>query len=238
MIASGDWPQITLHDGTADGKVTLSFHWTDYSWRDNFEKKAQEFEIAATGTEPTDLNPEKSKVTVRLAFKVLFIRNCVIGVPDAPQAWDNTANGGSATDTKIIYKLSDGPKVYSVAPTFRHLTKFLPGDKKCWIRWSLVYEGTDTSVITDFGPQLSIIDTDDDGNISIKLAYTTQKYRTDYEVKNPTFEIVALGYEPVLLNPEVAAVAARLPVKIEFIRDCSAAGAKMNLPGGEIILLK
>lgn len=122
MIASGDWPQITLHDGTADGKVTVSLDWTDYSWRDNFEQKEQELEITATGTEPTALNPELSKVTVRVAFKVLFVRNCVIGVPDAPQAWDNTANGGSATDSKIIYKLSDGPKVYKVAPIFRHLT--------------------------------------------------------------------------------------------------------------------
>ena len=42
----------------------------------------------------------------------------------------------------------------------------------------------------------------------------------------------------MLENPELAAVAARLPVKIEFIRDCSEVGAKMNLPGGKIILLK
>lgn len=108
VIAEGNWPEIKLESPNKDGKVTISLEWNEYKWRQSHEATEPEFEIIAQGRQPTNLEPELSLISVRLAFKIKFIRQCVLELPASAQSWDNTKNGGTSSDSKIIYKLSDG----------------------------------------------------------------------------------------------------------------------------------
>ena len=65
-----------------DGNVKFQMDWASYQWRDTHEATEPEFEIKAEGhsTKPEIVYQPKS---VRVAFKVKFIRVCILDVPAA-----------------------------------------------------------------------------------------------------------------------------------------------------------
>ena len=67
---------------------------------------------------------------MRVGIKVKFIRNCVVELPAAPVTYDNTAQGGTATDSFIIYGYG-GLKKFPLSAPLQLVTKFSPGDKDC-----------------------------------------------------------------------------------------------------------
>ena len=95
-------------------------------------------------------------------------------LPAAAQSWDNTKNGGSSSDSKIIYKLSDREQKYKLSSPFKFLSNYERGNLPCWIHYKLVYQGTDTDALaTGEWPELTLTDNANDGFVTIKFDYKT-----------------------------------------------------------------
>lgn len=65
-----------------------------------------------------------SEKIAKVAVKIKFTRLCVLDVPVAAQAWDNTAYGGGASEDRIIIKVTDSKKSFRLTSPFVHISKF------------------------------------------------------------------------------------------------------------------
>ena len=78
---------------------------------------------------------------------------CEVTAPPCVQEFDNTANGGTAKDAFIIYKIGEGKKDFPLS------SNFVETDAACEIRYSLLLSGTSTEANTDY-PALSLTGND------------------------------------------------------------------------------
>ena len=78
-------------------------------------------------------------------------------------------------------------------------------------------KGTDTDAAIDY-PELSLVDGDDNGFVTLRAFYTLYKYRENYEQSNPEFEIVATAKETALSygTPSTA----RLAIQVRYYINC------------------
>ena len=184
-LSNTAWPEIDTSGGSKDGFVNIDLEWKEYKWRETYEQTEPEFDLVAQGHEPKSLNrnPEMSPVSVRFSFKVKFFRICEPKVPVAPQEFDNLANGGTEKDEFIIYRMGSGKQDFTLSSPFVNLDY-------CEMTYKLVLAGTDTDAATDY-PELSLINGDHTGSITLSIDYATFKFRETFEETDPKFEIVA-----------------------------------------------
>ena len=105
---------------------------------------------------------------------------CVLDVPAAAQEFDNSASGGSATDSFIIYKLVQGRKSFKISSPFRVLSKYFPGDLDCRIKYTIVLKGTDTLSNTEW-PEIYTSSSSIEGYVYIVLEWKEYKWRETHE---------------------------------------------------------
>ena len=115
VLSEGKWPELTLEDAKDDGNVSFQMKWAAYQWRATHEQTEPEFEIVARG-HVTAPQAAESKQSARVGIKAKFIRNCVVDLPATPLTFDNTAQGGTATDGFIIYGYGGKKKFPLSAP--------------------------------------------------------------------------------------------------------------------------
>ena len=87
----------------------------------------------------------------------------------------------------------------------------------CQIQYKLVLKGTDTDAAIDY-PELSLVDGDDNGFVTLRAFYTLYKYRENYEQSNPEFEIVATAKETALSYGTSST--ARLAIQVKYYINC------------------
>ena len=104
MARLNDYPGMEITDyGAHDGNAKVQIEYTEHKYRELFEQTEPEFDIVAQGRQAggdRELSPVSVKVTVKIKF-----RFCIVDVPVAAQEFDNSANGGTAKDDFILYKL-------------------------------------------------------------------------------------------------------------------------------------
>ena len=121
----------------------------------------------------------------------------------------------------MIYNYVGGQKDFKISSPFVLSSKFYPGGKDCWIKYTLFIKDSAKDLATDGSyPSITLADGDKDGKVSVRINYSDHTYRELFEGADPEFDIIAQGHEPKAVDSNPAPVygqeTAKITVKIKF----------------------